>query len=322
MPAPSCELAIKSAQTVGLGAGYWCPYGLVPDLSDDQREDDRGSLCFDSEPLPERLEILGEPALEIEIASDKPQALLAARLCDVAPDGSSLRVTYGLLNLTHRDSDEHPEPLEPGRRYRIRLALCGIAHAFPPRHRIRLALSGSYWPIAWPSPEAATLTLTTGASALHLPVREPKPWLDDALAPFAEPEGAPPAALVETRPRVTERAMDRIEHDRESGRVELIRDRDRGAWRLAETGIEYDTQGSMRYSIQARDPLAARQEFTLTMTMGRPGWRVRTDVSTRLTATAGTFELRTTLTAHEGEDEGEECVFERCWEVSLRRDNL
>ena len=72
---------------------------------------------------------------------DRPNALLCARLCDVAPDGASLRVSYGLLNLTHRDGHEHPEPLEPGRRYPVRLQLNDAAHAFPAGHRIRLALS-------------------------------------------------------------------------------------------------------------------------------------------------------------------------------------
>ncbi len=42
--------------------------------------------------------------------------MIAARLEDVAPDGSSTLVTYGLLNLTHRDSHETPEPLTPGKR--------------------------------------------------------------------------------------------------------------------------------------------------------------------------------------------------------------
>ena len=37
------------------------------------------------------------------------------RLCDVAPDGASTLVTRGSLNLTHRDSHEHPRPLDAGR---------------------------------------------------------------------------------------------------------------------------------------------------------------------------------------------------------------
>ena len=62
----------------------------------------------------ERMEILGAPEIEIEIASDKPVAQLCARLCDVAPDGSSRRISYGVLNLTHRDSHAEPSALAPG----------------------------------------------------------------------------------------------------------------------------------------------------------------------------------------------------------------
>src|SRR3546814_11990778 len=94
----------------------------------------------------------------------RSNALVAVRLNDVAPDGSSLRVSYGLLNLTHRDSHETPTPLEPGRRYKVRVKLNDIAHAFPAGHRIRVAVSHAYWPIAWPSTEPVALTLHTGVS--------------------------------------------------------------------------------------------------------------------------------------------------------------
>ena len=66
-------------------------------------------------------------------------ALVAVRLCDVAPTGSSLLVTRGLLNLTHRDSHEAPEPLEPGQPLRGRVRLEPSAHAFAPGHRIRVS---------------------------------------------------------------------------------------------------------------------------------------------------------------------------------------
>ena len=156
-------------------AGSWCGYGANADGPWDQRADDGMAVCFDTEPLSERLEILGAPVLTLEVSSDRPNAFLCARLCDVAPDGASLRVTYGLLNLAHRESHERPEPLEPGRRYPVRLQLNDIAHAFPPGHRIRLALSTTYWPIAWPSPQAATVTVLTAGSRLSLPVRAPRP---------------------------------------------------------------------------------------------------------------------------------------------------
>ena len=43
-----------------------------------------------------------------------PVAYLSARLCEVLPDGTSILVSRGILNLTHRESHSDPEPLVPG----------------------------------------------------------------------------------------------------------------------------------------------------------------------------------------------------------------
>ena len=314
----TCDLLIRSPQTTGLRAGYQCSYGLGPDLSDDQRIDDAQSLCFDTVPLEQGLEIVGEPEVELEIRSDQPQAMLAVRLCDVAPDGSSLRVTFGLLNLSHRESEEFPTPLVPGQSYRVKIKLCGIAYVFPPGHRIRVALSSAYWPITWPSPAATALTLATGTSLLRLPTRKPNPAVDDALAPFLEPEGSAPTAILETRPRETASSQDRIEEHLGEGRIDLVRTRDRGAWRTTDTDVAYDAQGELRFSIQADDPLSAAQQMQLTTTMGREGWNVRTEVLTRITSTAHAFVLHATLEAWEKGTR----VFSRTWNLQIPRDNV
>ena len=190
-PGATEPLTIDSPATVGMMAGQWCPHGLDPDLPGDQRLEAGGSLVFDTDPLGEGFDILGAPELSLELASDKPVAMVAACLSEVLPDGAATRVTYGLLNLTHRDGHEHPQPLEPGRRYRIALRLNDAGHRFGAGNRIRVALSTAYWPIAWPAPEKATLTVTAGASTLTLPVR-PQSTDDAALRRFEEPEGASP----------------------------------------------------------------------------------------------------------------------------------
>src|SRR5690606_23911686 len=98
-------------------AGKWCSYNAPPDLPYDQREEDGGSLVFDGEVLEERLELLGAPVVELVFSANRPVAMVAARLSDVAPDGQATRVSYGLLNLTHRASSETPEPLTPGQKH-------------------------------------------------------------------------------------------------------------------------------------------------------------------------------------------------------------
>ena len=171
-PAARQEVAIRSPCWTGLAAGEWMGTGVAGQEAADQRLDDGFSRVFDSEPLGERIEILGAPEFEIQLASDKPVAQLCLRLCDVAPDGSSRRVSYGVLNLTHRDSHAEPSELVPGAFYGIRVKLNACGYAFDKGHVVRLALSSAYWPLIWPAPEAATLTLRLPGRLL-LPVRPP-----------------------------------------------------------------------------------------------------------------------------------------------------
>ena len=83
-------LTHRSDQTIGVAGGEWCPHGTGghgPQCPTDQREDDVRSLVFETAPLRQRLEILGQPAVTLALAVDKPVAFVAVRLNDVFPDG-------------------------------------------------------------------------------------------------------------------------------------------------------------------------------------------------------------------------------------------
>jgi predicted acyl esterase len=177
--APLGPRAVRSPQTLGSEGGEWCPFGRGRDQAGDQRPDDSRSLLFETPPLDQTMEILGAPVVTFDVACDKPVANLVVRLCDVHPSGQSLRVSFGVLNLTHRDSHAAPSPLVPGERYRVRLKLNDCGATFPAGHRIRLALSTAYWPMVWPAPHDATVTILGGA--LDLPARPPRP--EDAALP-------------------------------------------------------------------------------------------------------------------------------------------
>jgi putative CocE/NonD family hydrolase len=308
--APETAHTVCSPQTTGVACGAFCAMWSGPDLPPDQRVDDAGSLVFDSAALPERLEFFGAPVIEVELAVDRPQAFLVARLCDVAPGGASSRVTYGVLNLTHRDGHERPGPLEPGKRYRVRLLLDDAAHSFAPGHRIRLALSSAYWPLVWPSPEAVTLTVFGGASALELPVR---PARDETPPVFAEAEAAPPRAATELR---APRRSRTIEQDVASGQQIIRVVNDFGERRIDEHGLATGEIARETYSIKADDPLAAHMETHWTETLERDGWRVRTETRSVMWADAEHFHIRAELEAYE---DGER-VHHKIWETSVPRD--
>src|SRR5262249_59108237 len=129
----------------------------------DQREDDARSLIFETPPLEEAIEILGAAIVTLELTSDRPMANLAVRLCDVHPSGESLRVSYGVFNLTHRDGHDKPALLAVGQRYRVRIQLNDAGSGFPAGHRGRLGPSPAYRPVAWPASRSAAFPLWGGA---------------------------------------------------------------------------------------------------------------------------------------------------------------
>src|SRR5699024_699066 len=111
--------SVQSPLSVGQFAGKWCSYNAPPDMPYDQREEDGGSLVFTSAELTETLEVLGAPAVDLEVAVDQPVAQLVVRLSDVAPDGAATRVSYGVRNLNHYRGDDAPALLPPGDRQQL-----------------------------------------------------------------------------------------------------------------------------------------------------------------------------------------------------------
>jgi predicted acyl esterase len=308
------ELTVRSPLSVGQFAGKWASYSAPPDLPYDQREEDGGSMVFDTDPLTERCEILGAPVVELDVAADRPVATVAARLSDVSPDGRATRVSYGLLNLAHRDR-EHPEPLEPGRRQRVQVQLNGLAQAFPPGHRIRLSLSSSYWPMAWPPPDQAQLTIRTGTSRLLLPVRPTAQGDGVALRPFDEPEGAAPLTVTQLQPGRHSWTVSRDLVGYESV-LEIIKDD--GVLRYEHIDLDTARRVVERYSSVADDFTSVRGDVEWSMTFSRGDWSARTVTRSVLTCTPTTFEVYAQLDAYEGERR----TFSRNWERTIVRDCL
>jgi len=311
-PAPRGELTITGAQSCGVSAGVWCANGLPDELPDDQRADDAVSLVFDSEPLSGRVELLGRPEVRLSVASDRPVALVAARLCDVAPDGSSALVSWGMLNLAHRANNEWLTPLEPGRPYDVAIPLKMVGQAIAPGHRLRLALSPTYWPHAWPSPEPVQLSVFAGPEAtLLLPICSPQ-QADDAPPLFEPPMAAPPLALdvLESPHRVRVVTRD--------GAVTSTHDVEGYRHRIIETGTTVGYRAEDTWTIADGDPLSAHEVCERTCELSRPGWDTRVTTRSEMSSTAEEFVLTDTVKAFE---EGRE-VFERTTVTRIPRDHV
>jgi predicted acyl esterase len=311
-PLPEKGVMIQSPLSVGLFAGKWCSYAAGPDLAHDQREEDGGALVFDSAPLSKPMEVLGAPIVELDLMANKPVAMVAIRLSDIAPDDKATRVTYGLLNLTHRESREHPEYVDPTKRYQVRLTLNHIAQVFPKNHRVRIAISTSYWPLAWPPPEPVRLTIFTGSSSLNVPIRSPQK-IQAQLTSFGEPEGAPPLSRTLIEP---EHHNWRVIRDlaKDESTLEVVNDK--GIYRLNDIDLEVQNKTLEWYTYRADDFESVRGETQCTRGFRRGDWTVKTVTKTVLTSSATHFHILADLDAYEGDKR----VYCQSWDRTIPRD--
>jgi hypothetical protein len=305
------ELTVQSPLSVGLFAGKWCSYAGAPDLPGDQREEDGGCLVFESAKLAAPMEILGAPVVELVLRSDRPVAMVAVRLSEVAPNRDTTRVCYGLLNLTHRESHEHPRPLEPGRRYRVRVALNHIAHRFAAGYCFRVALSTSYFPLAWAPPEPVRLLVSTGESHLELPVRPPRPD-ERRVALCAPPEHACP---IERRVLETGEHAWRVYRDLDVDRSTLEVVKDEGVVRHEDSALEVERRKRERYSHERGRFTSLCGETEGVRGFRRGDWHVRTVTRTLFRSDASEFHVHGDLDAYESGRR----VFSKIWDRRIPR---
>ena len=306
------ELRILGAQSAAGDLGQWGGHGDALEFPGDQRPEDGLSLTFDTRPLTAPVEIVGFPVARLELSVDRPLALVAVRLCDVWPDGASTLITRWLKNLAHRDSDEHPTPLAPGERYTVDIRLNSIGYQVPAGHRLRLAVSPTYWPWAWPSPEPVTLSLFSGGSTIDLPV-----WTDpgEHTPPvhFADPERAP---MPPHEPLGGEAGRE-VQRDVGTGTVVVISSAD-GGHRLLDDGLEYRERERDAFRIADGDPLSAVVRSDRTFAVGRGQWQVTVRTASTMSATASAFQVTNVLDAYEGDRR----VFTKTWHADVPRDRV
>ena len=312
----ACDLTHVGAQQHGSEAGDWDPFGNPADLPPDQRSEDGLSLTFTSDPLDEPIELLGVPSVRLAVTVDKPQAMLVVRLCDVDETGRSCLITRGLMNLSHRDGHGSAVPMNPGEQTIIDVPMKAIGQQIPRGHRLRLAVSTTYWPWAWPSPEAVTLIAHTADSSLTLPVRQPRP--DDALLPpFEAPALAPrpPIEVTEISPGDTT-----ITRSIANGVFESAHHYPHVRTFQPDSGLEIETSEIDSFSIEEANPLSARVRCERLFVVGRPEteWQVRIELESEMSSDFDTFHITEALRAFEQD----ELVFEKSWAIEIPREGV
>lgn len=125
-----------------------------------------GSSFFATQPLEEDFELLGFPYLVLEVSTTAKDVDIFLTMTNIAPDGKlvelegnhgerSVSVTRGYMRLSHRELDtqrstEHlvilsqkePAPVEPHKRYSIKLPVHPTSMVFEKGHRIQIEIGG------------------------------------------------------------------------------------------------------------------------------------------------------------------------------------
>jgi putative CocE/NonD family hydrolase len=310
---PGAAMRLSSPETTGAASGEWCPYslgGVGPELPTDQRQDDAYSLIFDSAPLPEPVDVLGAPVVKVVFVADRPMMQIIVRINDISPGGDVARVTYGVLNLTHRDGHAQPLALEPGRQYEVIVQLNDIGHRFAAGHRIRVALSTSYWPIVWPSPEQGVLQIVPGSSYVELPARSG----GERPVSFEPPERTRPLRRKQLRTGDVHRI---VTYDVASGvqNIDVLRDEGRSV--IQDIDVETGFHKVLRYRIHPTDPTTARAEADYELVhCHAEGWNTRIRTRSAVACTKSEYIVEADLEAFEGDQR----IFSRSWAQRIPRD--
>ncbi len=312
-PVAGAQRQIRSPLWHGQACGEWMATGCPGEMPIDQRVDDGGALVFETAPLTETIEVLGAPEIDLMLAADAPVAQVVVRLCDVLPSGEVLRVSFQVLNLTHRKGHDRPEPMVPGQFERVKVTLNACGHSFAPGHRIRVSVATSYWPLIWPGPSLATLTLDTAASALRLPCRAG----GDASVPMLPALHGTDAPTTQVDPGRIARSS-QIDHL--TGEFVYVTEGEGGLFGegvLRFDDIDTTLAHSLRreFRIRPDDPLSARYQLTQSYEMGREGWLSRTETQTVMTAQADSFTLTCAMTVKENG----KTIWSRDWSEKVPR---
>ncbi len=305
-------IRLASSQTAGHTAPAWCCYGLVPDNALDQNGEAGLMTVFETQPLTEDLDLLGFPFVDAEITADQRQANLAAVLSIVDEKGRASLVSFGVLNLTHRDSHQDPSPLPIGKPVRVRVQLNACGQHVVKGQRLRLALSTAYWPMIWPAQSAATLEITPGTARLKLPVRTDRPD-DNGLAAFAPVEGATPLQCV----RLSHGGYQRTRTiDFANGVETYQRFDDTGVVKHLHTDLIVQDVSRETFSIHPDDPNSAEGRCTWMKRYERDAWKAEVESWVAVEAQSDSWHITASLVARDTNG----IVAERKWDETIPRD--
>ena len=283
-------VVVARRPTQGMHAPVWCPDGDAADLALDQRFEDSVAAVVEWN-VDEDIALLGRVIARLRVNVDVRAAELAVRLCDVTPDGASTLVAMGAARLDGTAEQE------------VEVSMRANGYVVSAGHSLRLAITPGYWPMLWPPPNAATVTIAPEQCSLDLPLVPPTATTLSVVPPEAEPRG-------ERRPRSRwsqqvfgsdEVLMERVT---DSGVVQLD---DGSWWRVGDRSV-WST---------GDDPLDSTTTTAAVMERGRGEWHVRWKATSTMTADSECFHV----TVHVSAIARDEPLFERSYGYDIAHDD-
>jgi uncharacterized protein len=132
--------------TVG-GALCCDPAHLQPGPRDQREVEARQDvLVYSTPPLEKDLEVTGPVTLDLYASTSGTDTDFTGKLVDVAPDGTAVNLTDGILRARYRNTTTKAEPVEPGKVYEYKIDLWSTSNVFLKGHRLRLEVSSSNFP--------------------------------------------------------------------------------------------------------------------------------------------------------------------------------
>ncbi len=161
---------------------------------------------------------------------------------------------------------------------------------------MRLSISTSYFPLAWPPPEPTQLVIYPAGCVLHLPVR-PEHSEDAELRNFDEPEGAPPLDRVSRHPpQENWRVIRNLATDESV--LEVVRHD--GHMFIDEIDLDMRRRTLEWYSYVGEDFSSVRGETYTVRGLARGEWSTEVRTRTVLTSDPSDFYVTAELDAYEG----------------------
>jgi uncharacterized protein len=117
-------------------------------------------LTFDSSPLERDTEVTGPINAHIYLACDCRDVDLWMRLLDVAPDGAAFNLMspgLDVLRASYRDLKKGRQLLTPNRVFELHLANLITSNLFRKGHRVRVQISGTFFPNFSRNPQTGEL---------------------------------------------------------------------------------------------------------------------------------------------------------------------